>query len=131
MPNGASLRETKSSAARTSSALAIFFSTASHTPSFCNAALPYLPAGTESGLAMASLPSPIIVASGKPGMMSTVLVLSAGSTSTSTLPKKFARVSGLIALFFCTSFIQSRSAEMKMSAGAPLSICLARAELAA
>jgi hypothetical protein len=47
------------------------------------------------------------------------------------LASRLERLSALISFFFATWSIQSRSAEMKISAGAAASICLASAELAA
>src|SRR6266404_1248344 len=51
--------------------------------------------------------------------------------STKRLERRSDRVSGLMSLRSARYSIQSRSAEMKMSAGAACSICLASAELAA
>src|SRR5260370_27090919 len=51
--------------------------------------------------------------------------------STRRLERRSDRVSGLMSLRSARYSIQSRSAETKMSAGAPCSICLASAELAA
>jgi len=52
-------------------------------------------------------------------------------TSTSRLPSRSVRLSGRIMSCLATSSIQSKSAEMNRSAGAPLSICLASGPLAA
>ena len=64
MPSGASPRETSARAARTFSAAATLRSTSLQTPRAWSDALPYFPAGTESGLAMAD---PKAVPAGKYG----------------------------------------------------------------
>jgi hypothetical protein len=58
MPNGASPRDTSASARAHVLGAATCFSTLAQTPSFSSALLPYLPAGTLSGLAMASFSAP-------------------------------------------------------------------------
>ena len=94
MPNGASPRDTSASAARTFSARATCFSTLDQTPSVSSAALPYLPAGTLSGLAIASLSVPSAAARPKPGPILSAAVLDAGAISTSVLRSRSTRVSG-------------------------------------
>src|SRR5215471_6177419 len=96
IPNGASPRETRARAARTFSARATRACTDAHTPSRSRAALPYLPAGTESGSAMASRPSPSSVASGTFCPIVTSRRSPAGAMRTSRLPRRLTRVSGLI-----------------------------------
>ena len=88
MPNGASPRETSASAARTFSARATCFSTLVQTPSFSSALLPYLPAGTLSGLAMASFSVPSAAARPKFGAILSVELLDAGAISTSVLRRR-------------------------------------------
>ena len=56
---------------------------------------------------------------------------SAGAISTISLPNNWISLPSATSLRSVRYFIQSKSAEKKMSAGAPSSICLARAELAA
>src|SRR5712692_4062284 len=131
MPSGASPRETRRSAARTFSAWAMRLLTCSQTPSVSSAALLYFPAGTASVLANARWPCPRSEASGNPGLISTCRLVPFGAMSTRRLERRSDRVSGLMSLRSARYSIQSRSAEMKMSAGAPCSICLASAELAA
>src|SRR5215475_6221667 len=76
MPSGASPRDTSTSAARTDSACASLSLTPSQAPSFSSAALPYLPAGTASTLAVASRPPLSGAARSKPGRMSTLRLAS-------------------------------------------------------
>ena len=96
---GASPRATSASAARTFSAAATRFSTLGQTPSLVSAALPYSPAGTEAGSAIASLPVPSSLASGKFGPIATWAVLVFGTISTSALPSRFTRLLSSISLF--------------------------------
>jgi hypothetical protein len=99
--SGASPRATNKRAARTFSAAATCPATDGQTPSFVSAALPYLPAGTELGSAIASLPSPSNFPSGKPGAIVVVTGLSFGATSTSLLPSRSIRVALSISLRCC------------------------------
>jgi hypothetical protein len=60
--------------------------------------LPYFPAGTLSGLAIASLSLPSAAASPKFGPILSVELLAAGATSTSVLRRRLERVSGASSL---------------------------------
>jgi len=93
--------------------------------------LPYLPAGTVSGFAIASFPVPSAIASEKPGTMASLDRLLAGSINTRRLLNRSARVPGTSSPRLLRYSIQSMSAEIKTSAGAPASICLARVLLPA
>src|SRR5882672_7829082 len=99
MPSGASPRDTKSKVARTFSVGAGLLATEDQTPSAPSAALPYFPAGTPLGSAIASLPLPSAEASGKLGPILSLTALSAGAINTSRLPRRLVRVSGLIKFF--------------------------------
>ena len=98
MPKGASPRETRASAARTFSAPATCFSTLVQAPNFSSALLPYLPAGTLSGLAMASFSLRSVPARLKLGAILRFDLLDAGAISTSVLRSRLIRVFGAMRL---------------------------------
>ena len=95
MPKGASPRDTNANAARTFSARATCFSTLPQTPRRSRALLPYLPAGTLSGLAMASFSRPNSAARAKPGPILSVDLLDAGAISTKVLRNRLTLVFGM------------------------------------
>ena len=84
-----------------------------------SAALPYLPAGTAFGSPIASLPLPSSAPARIPAATASLTLAVLRRDEHERLPSRFERVSGLMRLFPATLSIQSRSAEMKMSAGAP------------
>src|SRR4051794_2413395 len=83
MPKGASPRGNNNNVAPTFLAGAHRSGTDDPTPNASRAALPYFPAGTALGSAIASRPLPSTCANGKLGAMSSFAVLLAGAISTS------------------------------------------------